>query len=649
MNRFDRINNQAPVQTQLEKNTSPVGRSAHDFSYIHSGNALIGAVIPVDCFDVVPNEDLQISLASLLEFRNPTTRQLLNSCRVYFHAYYNKLTDLWEGARNFLDKGRSGKLSLGRPNLIFMATSETESCECSANTPMSLLNYLGLPPSHMHSNSDVPPLRSFQAAAEHYNLNTSSKNIIDYKKIGEAPDFFPADCAMAYQRNWRDFYSNKNLLQNNQFWFPDNEEHFILSYSCENACAILYDNEDFHNDSSPNDSLFENIVGKLPEFNSASEWEESLTETPEPNNPASVRASTTYPNLYAPNLSGLKFRQFRGDRFTTALPFPDLIRGDIPIIEFTERNLNIYYRDTNDSQRQVGITQRSSDSGTHNADLYLYNQTVSPQSPASGLYALSPSSSITMSDIYTLETLTAFKRRMGMTNGDYNEMIEAQFGVNPHAHDRTGTYIGGYYQDFAFNSVVQTSESSGTPLGTKAGQGVSSGSGNIGSFHVPDFGWIQIYMMIVPDVMYTQGKPRMFSKKSNLAMYFPIFNNLPSQNIRNDELFISGDATVDSSPFGYEDRYAEYKSRSNRVSGFMGLSHSEAAFDSARIMARRFSSVPSLNSLFVTMVPENIDMEVFSVVDEPPIDFSVGVSVRRVFPGPYTAIEGSLSSPDLMR
>lgn len=145
MARFDRINNQAPAQSQLEKDTSPVGRSAHDFSYIHSGNAIFGALIPVDCFDVVPNEDLQINVASLLEFRNPTTRQLLNSCRVYFHAYYNRLDDLWEGARNWIDKGRSGKISLSRPNLIYHTQNYNQDAEVNACTPLSLLNFLGLP------------------------------------------------------------------------------------------------------------------------------------------------------------------------------------------------------------------------------------------------------------------------------------------------------------------------------------------------------------------------------------------------------------------------------------------------------------------------------------------------------------------------
>lgn len=85
--RYNRLDNQSPVQSQLQTEDLKIPTSAFDFSRIHSGNAIIGALIPVDCFDVVPGEKISISMANLLEFRNPTTRQLLNSFRVYFHAY----------------------------------------------------------------------------------------------------------------------------------------------------------------------------------------------------------------------------------------------------------------------------------------------------------------------------------------------------------------------------------------------------------------------------------------------------------------------------------------------------------------------------------------------------------------------------------
>lgn len=615
---FKRLDNQAPVQSQLDNSDPKVGRSKFDFSHIHSGNALIGALTPVLNMEVVPNEDIDINLDVLITLRNPLTRPLLNGMRVYFHGYVNYLVDLWEGAKNFLDTGRQGDINLKRPRLVYSVPSLGSSnftftnldtvIGVSACTPLSLLDYLGLPAEEFqkrlvgYKSSDVnfPPLRSFQAFMKFSN-DSIPPSFVDLSK---SPNFFPADCCVAYQRNWRDFYSNKNLLQNNKFWFPDNEDDFILSYSCEEAVALLHGDEMLTYDTTPpapytsNQRLAANILGLRLDTKTY-----NLDVTPEPNNPSTFadpkKSSYEYRLSNAPNLSGLKFRQFKGDRFTSSLPFPDLIRGEIPALaDYTPSD-----------------------------------------STEEGL------SSVTMNAIRALETFTVFKERMARTSGDYNDMIEAQYGYNPHHHVREATYIGGFYTDFSFNSVVQQSQSTDdSPLGTKAGDGRANGSGRIGHIHTRDFGWLQVYMSIVPDVMYTQGIERQFSRKVQTDMYFPIFNNLAPQAILNKELYVTGNTDTDNDVFAYEDRFAEFKSRNNRVSGFIALPHDVAEFDASCIMARRFNSTPALNSQFVTLVPENIDMEVFSVFDEPPFDFQCGFHISRVFPGPYIAVPGSMSS-----
>lgn len=649
-NRYDSFDNGAPTEDRLKFSKTNVGYSAHNFSCTHAGNYVLGMLAPIDCFDVVPTEKLDMSVSAVLEFRNPTTRKLFNGFRTFFHCRYNRFIDLWEGGRNFIDHGRTGKIDLSRPNAIYHVESFEDgdySENINACTVMSLLNFLGLPAEAFQTDSgagvSTSPLRQFQSAFSATGVSAS------FTKIGESTSFFPADCLMAYQRNWRDFYANKNLLQNNKYWFPDNEDHFILSYSCENACAILYENEDFSSDSgefSQKTAQARNLGFSAVGVNT--------TITPEPNNPTTVAESYLDITQYAPNLAGIKFVQMRGDRFTTASPFPDLIRGDIPVLQLTEDSFvrSLVTKDT-ESPANVGRISKIDGTSPVANNKPVYRSTLGDSNSLGNSnddfrFALvTPESSVTMSDLYTLETLTAFKRKLGMTNGDYNESILAMFGKSPRVHDRRGTYIGGFYIDWYQDGVIQQSESGATPLGTKAGVGQSAGTGNLGHFEVPDFGWIQTYMFTVSDVYYTQGKPRQYSKSQSIDLYFPPFNNLPAQAIRNDELFISGNAVTDALPFAYEDRYAEYKGRHNRVSGFMGLSHSLASYDASRIMARRFTHVPSLNSQFVTYLPENTDMDVFAVNDEPPIDFNVAIQVRRVFPGPYMAIEGSLSSPSL--
>lgn len=595
---FKRLDNQAPVQSQLDNSDPKVGRSKFDFSHIHSGNALIGALTPVLNMEVVPNEDIDINLDALITLRNPLTRPLLNGMRVYFHGYVNYLVDLWEGAKNFLDTGRQGDINLQRPRLIYSATAG-DGTFSNAATPLSLLDYLGLPAEYLQKQISIapnqyasfPPLRSFEAA-----IVPNGTPATFATKLASSPDFFPADCCVAYQRNWRDFYANKNLLQTNKYWFPDNEDDFILSYSCTEAVAIVHGDENFARGSSF--WVYDQNTSIRSSIGAIGYQHQNVNVTPEANNPATVDFGSNYPDR-APNLSGLKFRQFKGDRFTSSLPFPDLIRGEIPALaDYTPSD-----------------------------------------SAEEGL------SSVTMNAIRALETFTVFKERMARTSGDYNDMIEAQYGYNPHHHVREATYIGGFYTDFSFNSVVQQSQSTDdSPLGTKAGDGRANGSGRIGHIHTRDFGWLQVYMSIVPDVMYTQGIERQFSRKVQTDMYFPIFNNLAPQAILNKELYVSGDTDKDNDVFAYEDRYAEFKSRNNRVSGFMALPHDVAEFDASCIMARRFESTPALNSQFVTLIPENVDMEVFSVFDEPPFDFQCGFHITRVFPGPYIAVPGSMSS-----
>lgn len=655
MARFDRMDNGSPAEQEMQARSPSVGRSAHNFSTSVAGTSLLGMLVPIDCFDVVPTESIQMNIDAQIEFRNPTVRPLLNGFRTYFHVRYNRLVDLWEGAKNFIDKGRSGSIDLTMPNLIYNVSykSGDTTFMANANTPMSLLNFLKMPAESMQidigSGLNRSPIRQFQTSVE-----SDTSDDFSTLPLGASTDYFPAPVAFAYQRNWRDFYSNKNLLQGNKFWFPDNEDHFILSYSCENAVCINYMNEDFSSDSR---RIFMNLLGlpaptvvppvPISDTMVKDFLVSSNSVTPETNNPSAY--DTPLSGFSEPNLAGIKFVQFRGDRFTTASPFPDLIRGDIPVIDLTkDKFIDTFFVDDGDVWADYDLlsTKLLDENDNYVGALGNSSAQVVGSSELNARLPL-PSTSLNMSDLYTLETLHAFKKKMGMTNGDYSEMIKAQFGSDPRVHDRKATYIGGFYIDMGIQTVVQQSESNSTPLGTKSGNGLSAGSGNIGSFDVPDYGYISVYMFTIPNVYYTQGKPRMYSKSLSTDLYYPLFNNLPAQAIRNDELFISGNSSVDSAPFAYEDRYAEYKSRPNYVTGFMGLPVESAYYDTAKIMARRFSSTPTFNHYFVSMLPENTDMSVFAMDDEPPLDFLVNIGVRRVFPGPYMAIEGSLSSPGM--
>ena len=534
--RYDRVDNSSPAVQSLKAPEKNVPRSAFDLSHIVSGQALFGALIPVLCEETIPGQEFDINVFSQISFRNPSIRPLLNGCKVQFHAFYNDVTDLWEGAKNYYDTGRSGKINLSKPNLVFSGSDDKsiggDGASVDTLTPLSLSDYFGIPINSVAKATKTPPLWQFGGIY----IGSEEQNV-DYPN--SSPDYVNALPFMAYQRNWRDYFSNKNLLQNNPYWFPDNEDHFILSYNCTDACVIDYENENFQKD--------EDVVNNPGNFHYVNRAEfNALYDCVNPKNtdgsyftseqcsPSGqpYSSSGSNPRMLPPVLSSIKFRQFRGDRFTTASPFPDFIRGDEPTLGALDDWVQLV------SDNNVISSLKPDTTVTDFAPLSLgYTDNKSTlKDEASDIYGLKTSigSRITSADINAMNIITAFKTKMGMTNGDYNEMIKSQFGYSPNVHDRKGTYIGGFSSTIDFSSVSQTSESTqNSPLGTKSGQCFSNGQGRIGHFRAPNFGYISVYMSIIPDTYYCQGMPKMFSKQYQKQEYFPILNGLayPDNNM----------------------------------------------------------------------------------------------------------------------
>lgn len=625
--RYDRLDNSSPAVQTLKASEKNVPRSAFDLSHIVSGQALFGALIPVLCEETVPGQEFDINVFSQISFRNPSIRPLLNGCKVQFHAFYNDVTDLWEGAKNYYDTGRSGKINLSKPNVVVDKTYNGE--EVSSVTPLSLSDYFGIPIHYIANKSKTPPLWQFGG------LSRTADNTSDITEVNKLPDYINALPFMAYQRNWRDYFANKNVLQTDKLWFPDNEDHFILSYNCTDACVIDYENENLQKSSNPDNSIFMSLRSAVNKVNSTNTFVTSLQCSP-----------TGVSGNLSPVLSAIKFRQFRGDRFTTASPFPDFIRGDEPALATGEEWARLVlsrgteFPITNDVKTSANSVHGLAVgwvTSQNKASLFTKDNDIADVGSPIGIKTVGPR--ITAADINAMNIITAFKTKMGMTNGDYNEMIKSQFGYSPNVHDRKGTYIGGFSSTIDFSSVSQTSEStSNSPLGTRSGQCFSNGQGRIGHFRAPNFGYVSVYMSIIPDTYYCQGMPKMFSKQYQKQEYFPILNGLAPDAILNKELFISGDTSVDNDVFAYCEKFEEFKSRRNRVCAFSSLNHDTALFDSALVMKRYFDKTPEFNHRFLTMTPENLDMDVFYFNNEPPFDFSVGFDLTSIAPIPYKSI-----------
>lgn len=606
--RFTQLDNSNPIVDPLKSTKIDVPRSSFNYSRMVYMNGLFGALMPFDVIRTVPNEDYNISYDILAKLRNPLVRPLLTGCRIYVHTYYSRCSDLWEGANNFFTKGRSGQIQLELPHLKHVISYDGQQ---DTFTPLAPSSYMGLPVCYYDSSKSA--LDSYKP------VTINVKNSI-YK----VPDKINALPFVMYARIARDKYFPKNLLFKNANIYPENEEHFILPYSATEVCTMDYNNPQ-------NSNFVAQMNLSIPQNNT--EWKMCL--------------NTMY------------FRQFKGDEFNTGSPFKDLIRGDAPTINISDIVASV------DASNVVGDDFSTPDGVITSATSTIYvaphinGSTVDSalntfQNDVAGRNELKSvleklkvnatvNGSLNLNDFRALEAYTIFMERNARTDGDYNSLIKAQFGYDPKVKNKEAIYIGGTYQDMVFSDVTQVSQSSDdSPLGSRAGQGISASSGYIGKFHSPDYGYIMSIMSIIPDTVYTQGTERMWTELEQNAQYFPILNNLSPEPILNKQLYADGNN--DDDIFAWSERFQSYKVRSNKALNFLSLPIEKATYDTSQIMARRFNSLPTLSADFVTCSPDNVDMSPFSVVDEPPFDISVACRVDKVSPMPYVSVPGGLNA-----
>lgn len=642
MNRFERIDNTAPIVDVAENTTPETSKSTFDLNRKIVTQALPYAIIPIDCIPTLPNTEAFLNYDVQVTFRNPAVRKMLNGWRVYLHAYYNRNQDLWEGWNNFITKGRSGNISLKIPHLATRVKNK------SPFTPMSLYNYLGYP-------SEYIPMVGKQSEPKITLDKTTGVRCANTKEVSQyhtetglahyENTEITALKAVMYQKLWRDKYSPKNLLQDNKNLFPDNEDHFILSYNADEVRVIDYENEDkeLPNGADTDDKTYYTLDDPTKEV----------------------------------RIDCLRFRQFQGDRFTTASPFPEMLRGDIPNMELNidisdlstklkiDTSVTEFGNAGNKSVTKKNIYEKENrathaESSTGTTNFYQQDQgnyvmipTVTGSLVNGEMYLTSSGkeenakikSSITLSQLRSLEVFTIFAERMARTNGDYNEMIKAQFGYNPKTNNREAIYIGGSFQDIILNSIYQTSESTNeSKLGQQVAQGISASYNKLGHFKADDYGYIMVVMSIVPDTIYTTGISKLDTALTFEEQYFPIMNNLSAEPILNKELYVSGNEEKDNDLWGYAERFSEWKSRRNRASGFSELPSNLDEYDSALIMARRFSETPEYNADFVTGYPTNYSLDGFTSSEEPPFDVAIRQDINVMYPMPYVTIPQGLGT-----
>lgn len=337
-------------------------------------------------------------------------------------------------------------------------------------------------------------------------------------------------------------------------------------------------------------------------------------------------------------LMELLHKNWELDYFTSALPFAQ--RGPVVPIPL-DGDLSVQFKPGPMAQAknvngQTGTNLadgRVNLEGSVNKGLYDDGGTPMTIDNSSNLHVPINSNSLSsnINDLRTAYRLQRWLENNARAGSRYIEQILSHFGVrSSDARLQRPEFLGGGQSPVIISEVLQNSQTSSTsPQGNMAGHGVSVGNTHKFRKYFEEHGFIIGLMCVIPRTSYQDGFRKQFIREDKFDYYFPEFANLGEQAIEKRELYFnpSSNSAPDTSLFGYQQRYSEYRYIPSSVHGdFKGnLSYWH--------LGRKFSETPSLNSSFVTCNPRtNIFAVTDNSVDHLWVQLYNNVTAKRAMP-----------------
>lgn len=658
-------------------------RSAFDLSHLVTRDIQqSGLVFPISVLEALPASDYSISVNSLIRVL-PQVVPLMSKQRLYLYAFYSRCSDLWDKFQTFLTKGYSGNEILHLPTALQSASSLSASALSSSATNPVVVSA---------SSGDKAKIQN-GSLGDYFGLP------LDVLADGGIHSALPA---MMYLRIWRDYFCNRNYYIDDKRILPDDDSRFRLVSDGSSGVADIGSFKDNYDSSSDDSSVgvYADLTGLFSSgwSSSSSAWISSKGMQYIDISSASI---TGYKSAF---VIAPFYHDYPDDYFTSALPWAQ--RGDtsvangtaidfssalasgvvVPAVSTTTIESNpldvdithqkrlfksltsgisslgsfrILHGDSTDDTNGFLVGNYPSDTvATYNdrfsdwlsRNLFARTGTNPTRLSEGSLYLkdFNLDFSLNLEMLRELAVNQTIQEKMARTDGSYGEFGLTFYGErSKSAMDYRPLFIGGSTTSVIFTEVLQTSQSSdSSPLGTYAGHGVSvNNDGFLGRFHSDDYGYIMILGCIMPDVYYSQGLERMWTRELQSDWFLPERAQLGMRPILNKELYLQADTVLDtdSNPvnenlWAYQDIYDEYRYRPNRVGGQMAQTDKISFYPFTQ--SRKFGSLPNYGQEFARA--DDVRTDYLSANNESPYLCQFDVNIRAVQPLPYRARPASI-------
>lgn len=215
----------------------------------------------------------------------------------------------------------------------------------------------------------------------------------------------------------------------------------------------------------------------------------------------------------------------------------------------------------------------------------------------------------------------------------YREVLKEHFSVSsPDARMMIPEYLGGHRIPLQIHQIANQSQGESDFLGDL---GAMSNTSDVHDDFVKSFtehGYVIGVCCVRYDHSYPQGLERFWTRQNSTDFYWPVFANIGEQPVYKYEIMVSGTET-DTNVFGYQEAWADYRFKPNRVSGEMrpGIDNSLASWH----LSDYYTSQPSLSDAWIREDKTNVDRTLAvtsSVSNQVFADFYIKNIVTRAMP-----------------
>lgn len=346
------------------------------------------------------------------------------------------------------------------------------------------------------------------------------------------------------------------------------------------------------------------------------------------------------------------------DYFTSCLPYPQRgpevtlpLEGNAPVGLYKDENLTQF--GTVNGNQQIFLNQTLSGSALapnisnsfkEGDRESLITGSSSPSSQVSDTAYLAANlgevAAATINDLRKAVAVQQYYEALARGGSRYREQIQALWDVM--ISDKTvqvPEYLGGGRYHVNINQIVQTSgqqTNADTPIGETGAVSVTPINESSFTKSFEEHGFVIGVCCVRHNHSYQQGLERFWSRTDRLDYYVPQFANLGEQPVKKKEIMLTGTES-DEKTFGYQEAWADYRMKPNRVSGKM-RSNATGTLDFWHY-ADDYKEVPTLSQEWMAEEKKEIARTLI-VQDEPQFFGAIRVANKTVRRMPLYSVPG---------